>query len=369
VLPNALPATQVPLYPVGINAEADGAIEITQRSTFLRIEANGLASVLGEANPTCGYSGDGGSFRQALLCQAWDFVRDRDGNIFIADTNNNRIRRVDAKTNVITTVAGNGGPVSGLEGYGRGTTCGDGGPAIDACINTPYGMAFDDVGNLYVSEQTGIRRIDGSGAITTFVRKQAPVALGGITKLAFFRGCLYFAAGGLWRVDPRGVLTQIVPGTGSPVSIGDGGPAGSARTNTGGQAAGIAVDDDGNLYFADTANHRIRAVRNGAYLAPLDATVSASASDGIIRATVADGRRQPAPNVRVDFVAPAFGATCTLSAPFAITDRNGVATVSCTPNCAGGTYQVTARPLDAAAVASVSFTNVPVPCRRHSARH
>ncbi|MEO8035002.1 MAG: IPT/TIG domain-containing protein [Acidobacteriota bacterium] len=367
--PNNIPATEASLYPVGINAEADGSIEITQRGVFTRIGSNGRISVLGAGKGTCGYSGDSGSFQQALLCQPWDFARDRDGNIFIADTNNNRIRRVDAKTNVITTFAGNGGRVSGFERYGQGETCGDGGRAFDACINTPYGIAFDDAGNLYVSEQTGIRRIDTSGAITTFVKKQAPVVTGGITKLLFFHGCFYFVGGGVWRVDPRGVLTQIVPSVSASALIGDGGPARNARTNTGGQAAGIAIDNDGTLFFADTALHRVRAVRNGAYLAPLDATVGASASGSIIRSRVVDGHQQPAPNVRVDFAAPTSGAACSLSAPFAITDVNGTAAVSCTSNCVAGTYEVSAQPLAAGPIATVTITNVAAPCRRRSVRH
>jgi sugar lactone lactonase YvrE len=356
--PNDIPATQASIYPVGINAEANGAIEITQRGTFVRVAANGLISVLGAGNGTCGYSGDGGTFRQALLCQPWDFARDRDGNIFIADTNNNRIRRVDAKTNVITTIAGNGGPVNGFERYGRGTTCGDGGPALDACINTPYGIAFDDAGNLYFSEATGIRRIDASGTITTFAKRP------NITKLVLFHGCFYFAGGGVWRIDPHGVFTHLVPNFSTQPSLGDGGPARNARTNAGGQAVGIAIDDDGNLFFADTANHRIRVVRNGAYLAPLDATVTASASGSVIRATVG------APNVRVDFTVPGSGASCTLSNPFAITDANGVATVICTPNCIAGTYNVAVQPLDAATSATVSMTNgAPQRCVQRAVHH
>lgn len=367
--PNNIPATQASMYPVGINAEADGAIEITQRGVFLRVDAAGLVNILGAANGGCAYSGDSGPFRQAQLCQPWDFARDRSGNIFIADTNNNRIRRVDAKTNAITTFAGNGGRVSGFERYGQGETCGDGGPAFEACLNTPYGIAFDDGGSLYVSEQTGIRRIDATGTITTFAKRAAPSGYGGITKMAFYRGCLYFAGGGVSRVDPSGVVTQIVPGGGSSPSLGDGGPARNARTNAGGQAVGIAIDEEGNLFFADTANHRIRAVRNGAFLPPLDATVSATVSDSVIRATVVDGNRRPTPNVRIDFSAPASGASCTLSTPFAIADTNGTAAVRCTSNCVPGTYNVSVRPLAADVVATVPFTNGAGPCRRRAVGH
>ncbi|MBZ5623221.1 MAG: hypothetical protein LAQ69_31545 [Acidobacteriia bacterium] len=87
---------------------------------------------------------------------------DGTGNLFIADTNNNRIRRVDAQTGIITTVAGSG-PVNGYEHYeqnGKGTFCGDGGPATQACLNTPHSVALDSAGNLFIAD--GDNRHDNS---------------------------------------------------------------------------------------------------------------------------------------------------------------------------------------------------------------
>jgi len=364
--PNSpVPATSTGVYPVAIIAMPD-AIDLSVRSDILRIDSKGMLFRLG-GGTQCGYK-DGGPFSTAPTCQPWDIARDRDGNLFIADTNNNRVRRVDAQTNIITTIAGNGGPVSGFERYGNGKSCGDGGPALDACINTPYGLAFDEVGNLYVAEQTGIRRIDRAGRISMFAPKQAPSGLGGITKLAYFHGVFYFAGGGISRVDSSGTIAPIF-GTSHKGSLGDGGPAVDARTNTGGQGVGITVDSVGNIYFADIGNHRIRAIRYGAVLAPSGATITAIASGTTLRALVRDSNGQPAASVRVDFTAPGSGASCVLSSPSAITDINGTASVSCTPNCVPGTYTVTAQPLTASSLASVKFTNAECSPRRRAARH
>ena len=115
-----------------------------------------------------GYAGDGGPATQALLTQPWDVAVDRDGNLFIADTNNNRIRRVDKQSGIITTVAG-GGPLNGFEGYGHGSFCGDGGPALQACFNTPFSLGVDPFGDIFISDYYNgrLRKVDARGIITT----------------------------------------------------------------------------------------------------------------------------------------------------------------------------------------------------------
>jgi len=160
----------------------------------------------------------------------------------------------------------------------------------------------------------------------------------------------------------------VLAGNGERGFSGDGGPATEARLDNPSQATGIAVDTEGNLYFQDAANRRIRAVRYGAVLAPPGATIAVTASGSTIRATVRDSTGRPAPSVRVDFAAPSSGASCKLSNPFAITDTNGAVTMSCTPNCIPGSYSVTATPITTAAQASVTFTNGGVPCRRRASR-
>src|SRR5512134_2352547 len=96
-----------------------------------------------------------------------------------------------------------------------------------------------------------------------------------------------------------------------------------------GLARGLAIDAEGNLFFQDGGNFRIRAIPFGAVLAPPDATVQVTASGSAIRATVFDSRGRTAAGVRVEFSTPPSGASCRLSRPFAITDRNGMASVIC----------------------------------------
>src|SRR5204862_5093360 len=108
-----------------------------------------------------GFAGDGGPADMALLNGPFDVAFDAGGNLYFSDTFNNRIRRVDARSGLITTVAGNGD-----EGYS-----GDGAPATRAALNQPYGIAIDRVGNLFIADRLNrrVRRVDdASGVITTF---------------------------------------------------------------------------------------------------------------------------------------------------------------------------------------------------------
>ncbi|MGE5268639.1 MAG: hypothetical protein ACM3JG_03080, partial [Thiohalocapsa sp.] len=99
-----------------------------------------------------GFAGDGGPAQAALLNGPFDVAFDAAGNLLFADTFNNRIRRVDVRTGIITTVAGNG-----EEGYS-----GDGGPATGASLNQPYGIVLDRAGTLYIADRLNrrVRRVD-----------------------------------------------------------------------------------------------------------------------------------------------------------------------------------------------------------------
>jgi len=156
-----------------------------------------------------GFAGDGGPAQAALLNGPFDVAFDSAGNLFFSDTFNHRIRRVDARTGTITTIAGNG-----EAGY-----AGDGGPAVQASLNEPYGIAIDRAGNIFVADRLNrrVRRIDAAN--------------GTITTLA---------------------------GTGEPAYSGDGGPAARAGLA---EPNGLALDaDERHLYIADVADHRVRSV-------------------------------------------------------------------------------------------------------------
>jgi hypothetical protein len=228
-----------------------------------------------------GFGGDGGPATQALFDAPYHAAVDAASNLFISDKNNQRIRRVDATTGLITTVAGSG-PI----GNGKGSYSGDGGPATAATLSNPQGVAVDGAGNLYIADQTNrrVRKVDTQGIITTVAGggKDAVTDGAAATSVALNRsrelaldgaGNLFMADGALnwiFEVSPGGKIS-IVAGTGTAGFSGDGGPAPAAQISGG--FMGLAVDSAGNLFFADANNHRIRKVSP-------DGTISTVAGSG-----------------------------------------------------------------------------------------
>jgi sugar lactone lactonase YvrE len=220
-------ATEVAAY--AVEPDKKGNVYFTSGQIF-RLDENKAWHLVAGHDAGCGFDGDGGLAVDASICQPWDARLDAAGNLFIADSNNNRIRRVDSQTGVITTVAGSGDP-NGYEHYGEGTYCGDGGPATQACLNTPYGVALDSDGNLYIADSLNnrIRKVDSSGIISTFSEQDAA------NKLVFDGvGNLYTTS--LVRYDRFGNSTRFAANVSSFGFSGDGGPAMQAQVRNYGQA-------------------------------------------------------------------------------------------------------------------------------------
>lgn len=218
-----------------------------------------------------GYNGDGIAATQATLNSPSGVAVDPStGDLYIADTLNHRIRKVSTTTGLITTVAGTG--VIGFSG--------DGGPAVNAQLNSPSGVAVDRYGVVYISDSGNqrVRKITPSGTITTVLGGGNPATL------ATPYGLAVDAAGNLFVSDTDGhkILklatdgtVSVVAGTGTAGFSGDNGPASSAQLN---RPAGLSVDALGALYVADQANQRIRKISPGAN--PVITTVAGTGAAG-----------------------------------------------------------------------------------------
>jgi sugar lactone lactonase YvrE len=276
--PGAPAANQLE-FPRGVAVDGAGNVYIadTTHNRVRKIAANSVTTTVA-GNGRWGYSGDGGPATEASLYGPWGLAVDEAGNLYIADYVNDRIRKLTVSTGVISTVAGGG------------DSPGDGGPATHARLNAPYAVAVDGGGNLYIADADiqRIRRVSAAtGCISTILvggtdglgdeasQLDAPTGIAADTD-----GNLYIAD--RWRHRIREVSattgkTTVVAGSG-PMGIGnggstgDGGPATRARLNC---PAGVAVDRAGNVYVVDSDNERVRRI----------------SSDGLISTVVGLGRR------------------------------------------------------------------------------
>lgn len=273
-------------YPETNSATYSGAIAISRSSTLVAVArasgdtdsfatyANYYISSVKDSfiyniagNKFWGFSGDGGLATQAEVNSPAGVALDKSGNLFVADSVNNVIRKIDASSGIITTVAGTG--VAGKSG--------ENGPAVSAQLSNPTGLAFDSTGNLYIADNYNgvIRKIDmSSGAISTIAGDPSSSVLGdggpatsalliGPHAIAFDSSDnLYIAEAGGGRVrevDAKTqIITTVVGGGNLPYGqYGDGGPATSA-TLSGPES--LALDSVGNIYIADTFDSAIRKV-------------------------------------------------------------------------------------------------------------
>lgn len=258
-------------------------------TTFLSGSARGPVGVIvpGVINTVAGsgawiYRGDNVQATSASIFLPMSEVVDAAGNLYLADSSNNRVRRVDAATGLISTVAGNGSP--GMVG--------DGGLAVNAMISNPAGLALDGAGNLYIADSgnNAIRRVDAvTGLITTIagtLGQQGSTGDGGAAtaaKLTFPYGIAFDAARDLYiadtgnnrvrRVDATTGVITTVAGSGVVGYDGDAKPATAAALNS---PWNVVVGADGSFYIADLTNNRIRRVDT----AGLISTVAGTAQRG-----------------------------------------------------------------------------------------
>lgn len=249
--------------PTGVAVDAAGNLYLADsHNNRIREVHNGVITTIAGTG-TAGYGGDGGTATSAQLDLPLAVAVDAAGNLYIADTNNQRIRKVI--NGVITTIAGNG-----EQGY-----AGDGGAATSAEIDTPSGIAVDASGNLYIADSHNqrvreigngiISTLAGSGAVTFSGSYSGDGGSAALASLARPTGVAVDAAGNIYIADTNNHRLRKV-GNGSIITIagngeqgygGDGGPATSAVLNTPGSAA---VNSTGDIAVADMLNQRVRGV-------------------------------------------------------------------------------------------------------------
>jgi hypothetical protein len=300
------PAAQARLnfpFDVAVDAAGNVLIAVTDNNRVRKVSPAGLIStVAGTGKP--GFSGDGGPATEAGM-NPWTLALDGAGNLFIGDSGNYRVRKVSTD-GLITTFAGSG----------KGGFSGDGGPATEARFSG-YGLGVDDAaGNLFIADTNNhrIRKVSPEGIITTVagsgptgITKGLSAGDGGLAtearlngphNLALDRlGNLFFSEVGdffgtnrgyrVRKVDTKGIISTVA-GSDRRGFAGDGGPATQARLHT---PSGVAVDSAGTLFFSDEGNQRVRKVdANG-----IISTVAGGGTKGYVDGALATATRLGAP--------------------------------------------------------------------------
>ncbi|SKB05322.1 Streptogramin lyase [Prosthecobacter debontii] len=261
------PATQAKMdNPFGVVRGPDGALwycEYTGQKVR-KITPDGIIHTVAGTGAT-GYSGDGGPATEATFNLPHEIRFDQSGDLYIVDMKNHAVRKVDMKTGLISTFAGNGQP-----GYS-----GDGGPAAKAQFKQPHSIQFDSAGDLYICDigNNVIRKVAmKTGIISTFAGTGQPGAtpdgapIAG-TPLKGPRSIDFDQAGNLWlctregnqvfKFDLKEGKIHWMAGTGKKGFTGHGGPAKEATLSG---PKGVAIDAEGNAWLADTESHSVRMI-------------------------------------------------------------------------------------------------------------
>jgi uncharacterized protein (TIGR03437 family) len=269
--------------------------------------AGDISTVMG-LGPSNGFSGDGGTATSATMNYPCGLALDAAGNLYAADSLNNRIRKLTSATGIITTVAGDG--TAGLGG--------DGGLAINAHLNAPRAIRFDAAGNMYIADTLGhrIRKVDTHGIITTVVGTgyagfSGDGGLAISAQLNHPSDFVLDSAGNIYIADTNnsrirvvsaanGVINTIA-GNGSFSFSGDNGPALSAALNF---PAGIVLGPYGSIYISDTQNHVVRQLTP-----PTGGTLPAINAKGVVSAGAFGAFTSVAPGSWVEIYGTSLAAT------------------------------------------------------------
>ena len=265
-------ATSAELFPGhGIAVDSSGNLYIADlyNNRIRKVDPSGIITTFagsGTANSIGqgGYSGDGGPATSAMLNLPDAVAVDSAGNVYIVDSSNYRIRRVDKNTGVITTVAGNGNVPPNKQ------TANDGGVATQVPIEQPTSVTLDSAGNLYFSDGGRVQKVDTSGTIRTVAGNGTlgDTGDGGpgtsaevksvVGLVADNAGNLYIAetTNRIRKVDASGIITTVA-GNGTSGYTGDGGPAISAQLDN---PQDVVADSAGNFYISDSGSSVIRKV-------------------------------------------------------------------------------------------------------------
>jgi serine/threonine-protein kinase len=276
------------IYPTGLALDRHGALFVSDVGAhrIFKLDPHGQLTIIAGTGAQ-GFAGDDGPATAAQLAAPTDLTFDPDGNLLVADTYNHRVRRIDPH-GVITTIVGNG-----KTDYSNKPA-----PALEVSLNNPQSLSLDPDGNLFIADTYNhvIRRLDRSGAVTTFAGSEPGLAgdKGLATKAQLNLpqavavapdGSVYIsdsANSRIRRVTPDGIIQTIAgsgPGSGEGGAgfAGDGGPADKAKLFS---PADIKFNELGQLYFSDTGNNRVRLIAYGTVLTIAGSGKPGYAGDG-----------------------------------------------------------------------------------------